>query len=192
MRDSSGSSSTKLLTRSPSDDRFHIVGVGRFNSIRRPNTLTNTLRDFNRATATAVGLPLDNLTEPAVFVIKKNANTLRNLIDWLRTHNADRSAGSVDSPMLLIDDEADNASINIKHSREDVSRINDRYVNFSVCSNAVVTLGYTATPFANIFIDPDTEDDMFGQDLFPRHFIVGLDPPDNYFGPASPDYSWRP
>ena len=179
-----GFDSTKLLSRSPSDHRFHIVGVGRFNSIRRPNTLTNTMRDFNRATATAVGLPLDNLTEPAVFVIKKNANTLRNLIDWLRTHNAEGSAGSVDSPMLLIDDEADNASINIKHSREDVSRINGQIRELLGLFERSCYIGYTATPFANIFIDPDTEDDMFGQDLFPRHFVVGLDPPDNYFGPA--------
>jgi len=44
-------------------------------------------------------------------------------------------------------------------------------------------VGYTATPFANIFIDPDSEDEMLGEDLFPRHFIVSLDPPSNYFGP---------
>ena len=42
--------------------------------------------------------------------------------------------------------------------------------------------GYTATPFANIFIDPDTDDQMRGEDLFPRSFIVSLDPPSNYFG----------
>ena len=44
-------------------------------------------------------------------------------------------------------------------------------------------VGYTATPFANIFIDPDTEDEFGNQDLFPKHFIIGLDPPSNYFGP---------
>ena len=43
--------------------------------------------------------------------------------------------------------------------------------------------GYTATPFANIFIDPETDDEMLGADLFPRDFIVSLDPPSNYFGP---------
>ena len=37
-------------------------------------------------------------------------------------------------------------------------------------------------PFANIFIDPDTDDQMRGEDLFPRSFIVSLDPPSNYFG----------
>ncbi|WP_279324647.1 hypothetical protein, partial [Staphylococcus aureus] len=43
-------------------------------------------------------------------------------------------------------------------------------------------VGYTATPFANIFIDPDSETEMLGEDLFPRDFIVSLDPPTNYFG----------
>ena len=43
-------------------------------------------------------------------------------------------------------------------------------------------VGYTATPFANIFIDPDTDDEALKQDLFPRHFIIGLDAPSNYFG----------
>ncbi|MXY03524.1 MAG: endonuclease, partial [Acidimicrobiales bacterium] len=46
-------------------------------------------------------------------------------------------------------------------------------------------VGYTATPFANIFIDPDTNDEMLGQDLFPRSFIVSLDAPSNYFGPKT-------
>src|SRR5690606_32902802 len=43
-------------------------------------------------------------------------------------------------------------------------------------------VGYTATPFANIFIDPDTEDEMLNADLFPRDFIISLEPPSNYFG----------
>ena len=46
-------------------------------------------------------------------------------------------------------------------------------------------VGYTATPFANIFIDPDTNDEMLGEDLFPRSFIVSLDPPSNYFGAST-------
>ena len=45
-------------------------------------------------------------------------------------------------------------------------------------------VGYTATPFANIFIDPDQDDEMYNEDLFPRDFIIGLDAPSNYFGPT--------
>ena len=56
--------------------------------------------------------------------------------------------------------------------------------NFSTSSSGSNYVGYTATPFANIFIDPDSEDQMAGHDLFPRDFIVSLDPPTNYFGAA--------
>ncbi len=166
--------------RSPGTRR--IVGVGHFNSKRRPNTFTNSLRDFDKATATSVGIPLENLVEPAVFVIKKNSSTLGNLIDWLSDQNARHGTSSISSPLLLIDDEADNASINIRRGQDEVSRINGQIRQLLSLFDRSCYVGYTATPFANIFIDPDTDDKMFGQDLFPRHFIVSLDPPNNYFG----------
>ena len=106
-----GRDSARLLSKR--DDMF--VGVGRFDQMRRPVTFTNTLRDFNKMTATGVGLPLKDLTEPAVFVIKKNSSTLKNLIEWLTEHSSRGGVQSIDEPMLLIDDEADNASINIRH-----------------------------------------------------------------------------
>ena len=159
------------------------VGVGRVDPRRRPSTFTNSLRDFNKAIATGVGIPLVNLKEPAIFVIKKNSNTLKNLLDWLREHNAQRETSSINSPMILIDDEADNASINIKKGSDEVSRINGQIRNLLDMFDRSCYVGYTATPFANIFIDPESDDAMFGEDLFPRDFIVSLDPPDNYFGP---------
>ena len=158
------------------------VGVGRFDHTRRPVTFTNTIRDFNKATATGVGIPLQNLTEPAVFVIKKNSSTLKNLLEWLREHSARGGGESIDEPMLLIDDEADNASINIRHGAGEVSRINGQIRDLLRMFDRSCYVGYTATPFANIFIDPDTDDQMRGEDLFPRSFIVSLDPPSNYFG----------
>ena len=176
-----GFDSAKLLSSKPGDGW---VGVGRFDSTRRPSVFTNTLKDFHRATAVSVGVPLDNLSEPAVFVIKKNTHTLRNLVDWLKEHNAQRGMTSIGQPMLLVDDEADNASINIKRGRDEVSRINGQIRELLEVFDRSAYVGYTATPFANIFVDPDDEDDMFGQDLFPRDFIVSLDPPSNYFGPA--------
>ena len=115
-----GRDSARLLSRQ--DDRF--VGVGRFDQTRRPVTFTNTLRDFNKMTATGVGIPLQNLTEPAVFVIKKNSSTLKNLIEWLKEHSSRGGTSSINEPILLIDDEADNASINIRHGAGEVSRIN--------------------------------------------------------------------
>ena len=173
-----GRDSARLLSKQA--DMF--VGVGKFDHWRRPVTFTNTLRDFNKTTATGVGIPLQNLTEPAVFVIKKHSSTLRNLIEWLREHSARGGTQSIDEPMLLIDDEADNASINIRHGSGEVSRINGQIRELLHIFERSCYVGYTATPFANIFIDPDTADQMLGEDLFPRSFIVSLDPPSNYFG----------
>ncbi len=174
-----GRDSAWLLSKK--DDRF--VGVGRFDQTRRPVTFTNSVKDFSKAMATSVGLPLQNLNEPAVFVIKKNSSTLKNLLDWLREHSARGGARTIDAPMLLIDDEADNASINIRRGTKEVSRINGQIRDLLHLFERSCYVGYTATPFANIFIDPDTDDEMLGADLFPRSFIVSLDPPSNYFGP---------
>lgn len=173
-----GFDSERMLDRTNS----RILGVGRFDRTRRPNTFTSSLRDFDRAMATGVGIRLENLQEPVVFVIKKNTHTLKNLIEWLTEHNAKQGATSIKSPMLLIDDEADNASINIKRNTDEISRINGQIRDLLRVFDRSCYVGYTATPFANIFIDPDSDDEMFGEDLFPRDFIVSLDPPDNYVG----------
>ena len=159
-----------------------LLGVGRIDSRRSPNAFTTSQRDFNKAIADSVQIPLQNLLEPAVFVIKKNTSTLKNLIEWLTAHNARHGTATVREPMLLIDDEADNASINIRHRQDEVSRINGQIRELLGLFERSCYVGYTATPFANIFIDPDSEDAMLGHDLFPRDFIVSLDPPDNYFG----------
>jgi hypothetical protein len=156
------------------------IGVGLFDSTRTPFTFTTSLADFNKDTATRVGGPLRNFNEPVLIVIKKNAKTLQYLLEWLDQHNR-VGQGSVDEPFLLIDDEADNASINVGGPGE-VSRINGRIRELLQMFNRSSYLGYTATPFANIFIDPDDVKEMLGHDLFPRDFIVSLDPPSNYFG----------
>ena len=63
-----------------------------------------------------------------------------------------------------------------------MSRINGQIRDLLRIFDRSCYVGYTATPFANIFIDPDTDDQMRGEDLFPRSFIMSLDPPSNYFG----------
>lgn len=158
------------------------IGVGVFDYSRKPVSFTSTSRDFDKQQAGSVGVPLDNLKEPAVLVIKKNSNTLNNLLGWLREHNAKRGTKTIPVPMLLIDDEADNASINTAKGRGEVTKINGQLRDLLTMFERNCYVGYTATPFANIFIDPDSETEMYGEDLFPRHFIVSLDPPDNYFG----------
>ena len=176
-----GRDSAALLSRRGDQ----LVGVGRIDGSKKPATFTNSNSDFNKNTANAVGVSLDNLLEPAVLVIKKNTTTLRNLIDWLAMHNMARNGRSVDIPMLLIDDEADNASINVKYGKGEVSPTNALIRELLNLFDRSCYVGYTATPFANIFVEPDTGNEMLGEDLFPRDFIVSLDPPTNYFGSDS-------
>lgn len=158
------------------------VGVGKFNNQKYPLTLTNTKQDFRKSIATNLGVQLQTLTVPAILVIKKNATILKNLYDWLKWHNAQGNSNLVDAPMLLIDDEADNASINVSKDPELASTINRYIRELLAMFSRRCYVGYTATPFANIFIEPDTEEEMPLEDLFPRDFIVSLEPPDNYFG----------
>ena len=158
------------------------LGVGRYDIRRKPITFTTAIKDFNKAIAESLNIRLQDLREPVIFVIKKNMHTLQNLIDWLTTHNARLGTETIREPMLLIDDEADNASINIHNRVDEISTINRQVRLLVNLFERSCYVGYTATPFANIFIDPDDESEMVGHDLFPREFIVCLNPPSNYFG----------
>lgn len=176
-----GRDSARLLSNRD-DPAQRFIGVGRFDKSRRPVTFTNSIKDFSKTLASGVGVPLDNLREPAIFVIKKNSSTLKNLISWLQEHNQRAGTSAIEAPMLLIDDEADNASINTAKGPDEATRINGQIRTLLKLFDHSCYVGYTATPFANIFIDPDSETEMLGEDLFPRDFIVSLDPPTNYFG----------
>ena len=173
-----GKDTARLMTGS--GNRF--IGVGKIGTQHIPVSLTSALRDFNKREAETNAFELRNLNVPVVLVIKKNPSTLRNLINWLKEHNARGGTQLIDAPMLLIDDEADNASIDISKSPDEASRINSQIRDLLQQFHRSCYIGYTATPFANIFIDPESEHEMFGADLFPKNFIVGLDAPDNYFG----------
>ena len=173
---------TGRLEKRDTRDKPKSIGVGVFDHRNAPVSLTTTLKDFNKATATTNTSEIASYAVPVVLVIKKNYRTLANLIDWLKEHSAGRYSEMVDQPMLLIDDEADNASINIQYGRDEVSRINGQIRDLLGLFQRSCYVGYTATPFANIFIDPDSDDEVYKQDLFPRHFIIGLDAPTNYFG----------
>lgn len=173
---------TGRLAHSNKAQRQKIIGVGQFDQREFPVSLTNTLRDFNKATATTNTSQIGQYNVPVVLVIKKNSSTLKNLLEWLKEHSVHQGTQMVSQPMLLIDDEADNASINTAYSRDEVTRINSQIRELLSLFHRCCYVGYTATPFANIFIDPDTDDEALKQDLFPRHFIIGLDAPSNYFG----------
>lgn len=145
---------------------------------RTPAYGTSRDRDFTKDAA-GVFFSLEAHNEPIVFVTKKNGRTLELLRDWLQDQSGDRK---LNYPMLLIDDEADNASINTSKDPKKTTTINGFIREILAIFERSTYIGYTATPYANIFIDPDSENEMIGNDLFPRHFIKALDPPSNYIG----------
>jgi hypothetical protein len=158
------------------------TGVGIFDLQRRPMSLTSRDSDFSISRAT-LPVSLQAIKEPVILVMKKNVNILKNLIEWLRNNSQDSGGRIAGIPMLLIDDEADNASINTAADATSPTSINGRLRELLSLFDRNTYVGYTATPFANIFIDPESVDAMKREDLFPRDFIVSLDAPTNYVGP---------
>lgn len=175
-----GLDSRDFLARDQLKHKTHI-GVGHIDSRRDGIVFTSRDRDFRAAIASALSISLNSVKEPVLVVAKKNKGVLSNLATWLRTMNADRE-GRIDVPMLLIDDEADNASINTRSNPNETTAINKGIRDLLALFRRSSYVGFTATPFANIFIDPTSTDEMLGDDLFPRDFIHLLEAPTNYVG----------
>lgn len=146
---------------------------------RYPYCGTTQSKDFNVDTTRSVGASEGNFADPILFVTKKHPSVLERLANWLKSLQEGRK---LDGPMLVIDDEADNASVNTSKYQNEITRINQRIRELLQCSRRSTYVGYTATPFANIFIHPDSRHSMVGDDLFPKHFIKSLEPPSNYIG----------
>lgn len=132
--------------------------------------------------------------DPTVLVVKKNASILRNVYKWATglQHIIDPETGKKvvpGVPLLVLDDEADYASIDTvtkpgeTDDETDPSTINGLIRQILDTFEKSAYVAYTATPFANIFIDPNATRSDIGLDLFPEHFIVRLPEPSNYSGP---------
>jgi hypothetical protein len=160
------------------------IGVGNIRPNRvTPLTVTTTESDFNKSVAKRFTMELKSINNTTfILVIKKNVRTLSSLYNWLKELNTKGLEKISDIPMLLIDDEADNASINTNKDDINPTRTNKEIRNILNLFRKRCYVGYTATPFANIFIDPDNDHLEHGRDLFPEHFIYSLDAPSNYFG----------
>jgi hypothetical protein len=175
-----GLDSRDFLARDQLKHKTHI-GVGHIDSRRDGIVFTSRDRDFRAAIASALSISLNSVKEPVLVVAKKNKSVLSNLATWLRTMNADRQ-GRIDVSLLLIDDEADNASINTRLDPNETTAINKAIRDLLALFRRSSYVGFTATPFANIFIDPTSTDEMLGDDLFPSDFIHLLQAPTNYVG----------
>lgn len=133
-------------------------------------TLTSSERDFT--------VPTSSLAAQAsgkagiIAVVKKNGSRLSKLASWLE------SAGSVRDqlPILVIDDESDQASIDV--GQKGRTSVINKQIRRILDTKRSAYVAYTATPFANLLIDPEKTDD-----LYPRDFLVSLPRPDGYFGP---------
>jgi hypothetical protein len=122
----------------------------------------------------------DAYKELITVCVKKNSTILHKLIRWLQSANEQSLRAC---PFLIIDDEADKASVNTARNQTDDAdgepprtAINRHVVNLLRLLPKAVYVGYTATPFANVLIDPSLED------LYSWDFIVALPKPHGHFG----------
>ncbi|MCY3659426.1 MAG: Z1 domain-containing protein [Caldilineaceae bacterium] len=152
-----------------------------------PSTNAEERGDFNLSIANQFNVRLGG--DPVIMVVKKNSSVLRNLTRWARSLSPLGTGETIPStPILVIDDEADFASVNTRPASssddEDPTVINGRIRELLNAFEQSVYIGYTATPFANIFIYPDQDDERHGRDLFPRDFLINLPVPSNHVGPT--------
>lgn len=157
-----------------------IIGVGKYDSSISPVCLTSTSSDFKQENASNLNFDLRNINGSVIFVVKKNSAVLKRLNKWLKTFNQNGD-NPIDNSILVIDDEADNASVNTKDN-ESPTAINGLIREMLKSFTKSSYVGFTATPFANIFIDPDNYNEMVAEDLFPKDYIYSLNAPSNYIG----------
>ena len=179
------------------------IGVGKVytNEYLVAHSLTSSADngDFKKAVARTVGV-VPGGNDPVLLVVKKNKTILKHLYDWIIAMRGEKEPNTNEwiirnVPLLLIDDEADNASVNtnpipLDEKNKplldyDVTAINGAIRSILKAFEKNAYIGYTATPFANIFIYPEGETETHGEDLFPRSFIINLPAPDNYIGPGT-------
>jgi hypothetical protein len=186
-------------------DKFIGVGkiasfgqLGQFTDVNQVILPTSTQNDFNR-TMQQAHFSLNNTN---ILICKKNTSVLQNLLLWLNEYLLENN-DKHNIPFLIIDDEADNASINnLGHKgSEYANKINGHIRALLALFNRKTYIGYTATPFANILQDWNNKPEIkwkvkdsrnnleleFDQEgnLFPDDFIELLIPPSNYIGPKN-------
>ena len=177
------------------------IGVAEFGDDLKTNSATTRAEngDFSKAIAKHFhGISPEE--RPWLFVVKKQKTVLTALLQWIVTRVADCTDADdgrklvTKLPLLMIDDEADNASVDTgeqvfkedgtpdeEHQPKTINSL-IRQILHAFTRKAYV--GYTATPFANIFIHHKGATAKEGNDLFPRSFIINLAAPSNYVGPA--------
>ena len=157
------------------------------------SSITSQGSDFNRNLLDADF----DIFNKNILVVKKNVHILKNILLWLKGI-VDEQSPQIDIPLLIIDDECDNASLNNigQKGPEYATKTNAEIRAILAMFSKKSYLGYTATPFANVFQDRNEKPIMeftltvrkieykfdLVDNLFPEHFIELLKPPSNYVG----------
>lgn len=174
--------------------RLFIVLSGVHNSLRRQTQLrleqqivdVNPINWVGLTTEDAdfgnpvMALPLVAGSELKLLaVVKKNVSRLTNLVNWLEA--AQKQGALNNCPILIIDDEADQASVNTANTTRPGSELDSSAIHGKLKAllnfPKVSYLGYTATPFANVLANPKDS-----EGIYPRDFIYSLPKPKDYFG----------
>jgi hypothetical protein len=162
--------------RNQTQDRLALE-ITQLNDLNRERwfSLTFPDRDFYVApVGNANSLLTRNSDMRVLGVVKKNDKVLKRLLKWL---SSAQPRVKENCPVLIIDDEADQASVNTSQSKDDSTAINGLIRDILNTLPKAAYIGYTATPFANVLINPLPNDD-----LYPRDFIIDLPPPSDHFG----------
>lgn len=157
---------------------IEFLGVGLNTNEHFAVPFTNQVNDFKKFVQKNLNVAIADINKPVVLVVKKIKSVLESVAERLQSELSEKGLDC--RSILIIDDEADNASITTSKDPEKPTTINrcirDIFNKFPIASY----VGYTATPFANIFINP--YDDESYLDLFPTDFIAQLHAPSTYFG----------
>ena len=175
------------------------IGVGNFGTIPPVDTVTTREDSGDFSRKLAKNLHINPGGHPLLFVVKKFGSVLKNLIEWVSWAAGLRAIGnerrSIQGiPLLVIDDEADHGSVDTRmrarnqdgsiDEDHDPTVINRRIRELLYHFEKGAYVGYTATPFANIFIPHSLKSRKLGPDLFPKNFITVLPVPSNHMGPS--------
>ena len=174
--------------------RFGMLGDS---NVEQICSVTSIKSDFNQKLVDADF----SLNKTNILVCKKNVSIIKNLILWLYSYMDDNQTKH-NIPLLIVDDEADNASLNNNghKGREEASKTNGHIRALLDLFTKKSYLGYTATPFANVIQDrnskpeidwkiPKKVEDKIEEialervdNIFPDDFICLLESPSNYIG----------
>lgn len=157
------------------------IGVAQIRNDEHPiTTWTTKEKDISRQDSGKS----QNYSVPNLLVVKKNKDVLEALKDLL-SQSIRLSSSNAEVPVLIIDDEADQASVDTSNANknEDPKTINLLIREILELFKKKAYVGYTATPFANLLINSNREHSSAGQDLYPKDFVVALPKPEGYCGP---------